>query len=444
MVLHSKFLISSVALLGLLLGSLSFSQANSDMPLNTEVSGNVEFWHFWGSPVRRTAIRRVVAICEQELPNIKVQEVFKPWGDIWTANIAAVAAGSGMPDVIVADRGQLPREAEANIYQSLQPYMDQDNFDPSGFWDFTWEQTLENGESYGIPFETDIRVTFYNRNLVEEAGLDPESPPQTWEEWWAVADELDVKNDDGTFERITLDVLGGNGTPGIWYLLNDADLIRDGEVTVNTPEAAETLTWLKKWIDRYGGFDAYTRFRSKYSAPPNEIFMAGGTVAKVDVAGYNSILTFYRPRVQLEDGETVDLNWGTSLPPYDEGAGPASASGGFALTIPAGAENPEAAWEFMKCVSSIPSQVSWARDTAAIPTTVAAAEDPQLMADPNWQFFVDAMEVVQVYPFIEAYPNWEQELNNRYEAVWQGEMTPEEMLSEAQTAIDAEIAKNTR
>ncbi|MGH7960775.1 MAG: hypothetical protein ACRERD_02975, partial [Candidatus Binatia bacterium] len=67
--------------------------------LNPEVSGEVEFWHFWGSPVRRTAIRRVVALCQSQLPNTTITEVFKPFGDIWTANIAAVAAGSGMPDV---------------------------------------------------------------------------------------------------------------------------------------------------------------------------------------------------------------------------------------------------------------------------------------------------------------------------------------------------------
>jgi multiple sugar transport system substrate-binding protein len=64
----------------------------------------------------------VVALCEQQLPDITVTEVFKPWGDIWTANIAAVAAGSGMPDVIVADRGQMPRDAAGNIYENLQPH----------------------------------------------------------------------------------------------------------------------------------------------------------------------------------------------------------------------------------------------------------------------------------------------------------------------------------
>ncbi|MDQ3398554.1 MAG: hypothetical protein M3511_12450, partial [Deinococcota bacterium] len=117
----------------------------SSVPLNPEVSGNVEFWHFWGSPVRRNAIRRVIATCQQQLPNISVTESFKPFGDIWTANIAAVAGGSGMPDVIVADRIQLPRDADTGIYQSLQDFVDRDAIESAAFWPFTWEQTLYEG-----------------------------------------------------------------------------------------------------------------------------------------------------------------------------------------------------------------------------------------------------------------------------------------------------------
>ena len=33
----------------------------------------ITFWHFWGSPVRRTAIRRVVAICEAQMDGVKVK-----------------------------------------------------------------------------------------------------------------------------------------------------------------------------------------------------------------------------------------------------------------------------------------------------------------------------------------------------------------------------------
>ncbi len=152
-----RFYLASLVLVPLLFVSgVSMSQAPEDTsaPLDPSVSGDVEFWHFWGSPVRRTAIRRVVAMCEAELPNINVTEVFKPWGDIWTANIAAVAAGSGMPDVIVADRNQLPREAADGIYMNLQDRADADGIDGSEFWEFTWNQSQHEGDAYGIPFET--------------------------------------------------------------------------------------------------------------------------------------------------------------------------------------------------------------------------------------------------------------------------------------------------
>ena len=50
--------------------------SGSDAILNPDVSGDITFWHFWGSPVRRTAVRRIVSICEQKLPNIHVTEEF--------------------------------------------------------------------------------------------------------------------------------------------------------------------------------------------------------------------------------------------------------------------------------------------------------------------------------------------------------------------------------
>lgn len=409
--------------------------------LNPEVAGDVEFWHFWGSPVRRTAVRRVVAICEQQLPNIKVTEVFKPWGDIWTANIAAVAAGSGMPDVIIADRGQMPRDAAAEIYEDLQPLIERDGLDSSAFWPFTWEQTLYEGDSFGIPFETDVRVLFYDKNLFEQAGLDPEKPPETWAELQEYTEALTARNEDGTLKRIGFDPLGGSGLPALWFMLSDANLVRDGVINVNTPEAAATLSWISNWLEEFGGFEAYNRFAGQFSAPPNDIFMSGGTAMRIDTAGYSSILNFYRPQVELDNGDIEEMQWGVTVPPHAAGAAAGNSSGGFALSIPKGADNEDAAWEFIKCAASVPAQVSWARDTYAIPTVIEAANDPSLMADPNWGTFVDALESSIVYGFIKGYPAWEQELDNRYEQVWTGKLTPEQALQEAQDAINAELDK---
>jgi multiple sugar transport system substrate-binding protein len=418
----------------------SHAQGGGSVQLDPEVSGDVEFWHFWGSPVRRNAIRRVVAICEAELPNISVTETFKPWGDIWTANIAAVAARSGMPGVIVSDRLQLPRDAADGIYQNLGERADRDGIDASVFWPFAWQQSLYEGDTYGLPFETDVRVLFYNRNVLEEVGLDPNDPPSTWDELWEAADLIDIQNPDGTFQRIAFNPLYGNVGADLWAMTAGHEWVQDGQPVVDDPTVAETLEWVKRWVDRYGGYAELQRFMANYGAPPNDAFMLGAVATRVDVAGYNSQLVFYRPRTTLADGSDPFLDWGAALIPYrDE---PATWSGGFALSIPTGAPDADAAWEFIKCASSRAAQVSWARDTYAIPTEIAAARDPVLMADPNWQFFIDSMEHGRHTEFVPEYSNWHEQFNQRLERIWTGELAIDQALADAQREIDRTIEEH--
>ncbi|ORM32595.1 ABC transporter substrate-binding protein [Williamsia sp. 1135] len=44
-----------------------------------------------------------------------------------------------------------------------------------------------NGETFGVPFVFSTPVLYYNASLFEQAGLDPNSPPGTWEEATAAA-----------------------------------------------------------------------------------------------------------------------------------------------------------------------------------------------------------------------------------------------------------------
>ena len=410
--------------------------------LDPDVSGNVEFWHFWGAPNSRNAVRRLIGNCEQALPNISVTEVFKPWGDIWTANLAAVSAGSGMPDVIVEDRPQLPRIARDGIQSSLQSYIDRDGIDPAVFYPVTWQQTLYEGESYGIPFETDVRVLYYNKTLFEQAGLDPESPPQTWDELTAFADALDRISDDGDLERVGFFPLVGNIGPLLWAKSNGHDSVQeDGSVALDTPAMRETLQWLLDWVARYGGWSNWTTFRGGFQAPPNDDFMSGRVAMKVDTAGYSAVLNFYRPRMGLDDGSVVPIEWGVASIPYGEQ--PVTESLGFALSIPTGAENPDAAWELIKCMTSYDNQVSWSRDTYAIPTIPTAMQSPQLTADPNWQVFSDNMQVTYAEPYVSQYPNWFNDaLGTRFEQLWRGDLTIDQFIEQAQTQIDDVFAES--
>lgn len=421
------------------------TEANPDEPvLNPDVSGEVELWHFWASPVRRNAIRRVIAMCKQKLPNITVTDTVKPFGDIWTANIAAVAGGSGMPGVIVSDRPTLPKDAADGVYMDLQEWATRDNVVRSQFYDWAWDQTLYNGDTYGIPHETDVRVLFYNKQMFTNAGLDPNKPPQTWDEVEAMADKLDKKNADGTYSQIAFMPLWNAGGD-LWAYTNDGDMIAaDGKPALNNPGAVETVEWIKKWVDRYGGWQTVNDYKAKFAAPPNDLFMGNAVAMYADIFGYNSQLEFYRPRADTDNNGVVDgkdgrMDWGITTLPYK--ANPGDWSGGFSLSIPTGAANPEAAWEFIKCATGAEGQISWARDTQAQPTNSIAANDPVLLATPFWDVVAKALSTSTGGVYLSKYPNWSQELNQRWESIWKGEKTPKEALDEAQAAVEAEVAK---
>jgi len=410
--------------------------------LNPDVSGQVELWHFWSSPVRRTAIRRVVAICQQQLPKIKITETFKPFGDIYTANVAAVAAGTGMPDVIVEDRPQLAAKAENNIETDLQKYATRDGIDGSAFWPFTWQQTLYKGDTYGIPFSTDTRMLYYNKNAFKEVGLDPNKPPATWSELEAAAAKLDKKNADGSWARLGFSpLITGNWDQ--WATVNGAQYVtNDGKPNVNDPKVVEAVNWIKKWTDGFGGYDNFVKFRGTFSSPPNDAFMSGKVAMTTDINGYISQLNFYRPQVKKADGSGNEaLDWGIANLPHNDTAPAANYSGGFALSIPRGSKNADAAWEFIKCATGVQPLVSWARDTYEIPANIQAAQDPTLLADPNWQLTIDALKTTKVIPFASQDPNYGQEVDKRQVDVYQGKKTAQQAMDEAQAAIDAQITK---
>jgi multiple sugar transport system substrate-binding protein len=276
----------------------------------------------------------------------------------------------------------------------LQEWADRDGVTRDQFYPWAWDQTLFEGSTYGIPHETDVSVLFWNKQLFEAAGLDPEQPPETC--------------------RIGFFPLWNRGVD-VWQYTNDAEMIGpEGVVQINNPNMVETVEWIQSWVDRYGGWQKLQDFNAKFGAPPNDNFMSNGIAM---------------PR----------MDWGIGLLPHDEDAKGGTWSGGFSMSIPTGSDNAEAAWEFIKCATGAEGQSSWARDTQAQPTNIAAAEDPVLQSNPTWQVVDDALAVSTGGNSLPAYPNWSEQLGQRYERIWTGELTPQQALDEAQAAVEAEI-----
>jgi len=287
--------------------------ATSAYQMRTNVQGNMDFWHFWGSPVRRNAIRRIIGEFGAVYPGIKVNETYVPFGDIFTRLLTTVAAGSGMPDAIVDDRGQLRARAANQIDTSFADLAKRDNVTGEAFWPFTWTETIANSEPFGLPYETDIRVLYYNKAALADAGLDPEKPPTNWDELTASADKIDQKDGD-KLVRIAFYPTVGNIGLDTWGWCNGGEWqTSDNTPTINRAENVAALAWMKTWADRYG-VSNFNAFKGSFGQGNQDEFMSGKVAMKVDIQGYTSQLNFYNPKFLTKDKK--DLGYGVAaIPP---------------------------------------------------------------------------------------------------------------------------------
>ena len=87
-------------------------------------------------------------------------------------------------------------------------------FDTSPFQPSTIAAYSASGVQWGMPFNVSNPVLYYNRNMFEAAGLDPDRPPQSLEELRQYSQQL-VDSGAATYG---IAVESGSGSGGGWYI----------------------------------------------------------------------------------------------------------------------------------------------------------------------------------------------------------------------------------
>ncbi len=118
-------------------------------------------------------------------PGVDVTLELEPEGGVFQALIAA----GNQPDMIITSFGpQLGTLAAQDAVVALE--------DLPGAEDLFARLTPRAvqdlyGHNYYVPVGADVTLMIYNRTLFEEAGLDPDDPPTTWDEFLAAAEAID-------------------------------------------------------------------------------------------------------------------------------------------------------------------------------------------------------------------------------------------------------------
>lgn len=166
-----------------------------------ESQTTVEWWDAQ-TGVDEEITNKMIETFEGKNPDIKINRTYIAQTQGTQANdklLTAIAAGTP-PDVFKFDRFIVAQFAAQGFLTDLTEFANRDGIKADDYWDFAWEEANYNGKLYALPYDTDTRALWYNKDIFEEAGLDPEKPPQTLAELQEIADKLTVK---GANDRIT-------------------------------------------------------------------------------------------------------------------------------------------------------------------------------------------------------------------------------------------------
>ena len=111
-------------------------------------------------------------------PDVEVEFVAQPFDQYYTLLGAAIQSGKG-PDVILFNGGgQLRDRTDALV--PLDAHVTADRQRLAG-----WDAFTRDGKTYAAPVTLQGHPVYYNKALYRQAGLDPEAPATTWDEFVA-------------------------------------------------------------------------------------------------------------------------------------------------------------------------------------------------------------------------------------------------------------------
>ncbi|MFN3685426.1 extracellular solute-binding protein [Salinarimonas sp.] len=388
----------------------------------------IEYWQYvFDSRVR--AMDQLIERFQAENPGITVRHVTFPYADYQTRVVAAHAAGRG-PDVVQLFYGWTDNFVDGGILQPLSREAFPHEEIEGAFFPIVSAMKRED-EYYGLPTAVRSLALFYNKNLFTEAGLDPDSPPQTLDEWIAAAEATTKRDGAGNMisAGTTLDMAGQDHH---WWR---EVLVRQfgGEpytddyrtVTYDSEEGRAAFAWytglqLERGVGAAGFMDeGQAAFRAGLAA-----MTIDGTFR---LGAFRSIESF---------------EWGVAELPAGPDGTRSNYSSYFANGIGARAqgERLEAAEKFLAYITSPEAMDVWLETVGELPARREVALTEENLADPIYAPFLRGLEYAHTTLFVDEAAQRQLIIDATNRVLLQGQ-SPADALAEAaqreQAIIDA-------
>lgn len=356
--------------------------------------------------------RKIADEFEKAHSNITVNVDVSPWNEYWT-KLEAAATGGTLPDVFWMNGPNIVRYAEANILMPIDDRLAKDNVDMTNYPQSLVKLYTVEGKNYTMPLFWDTAALWYNKEIFDNAGVP--YPDDTWdfEKLKEVAAQLTDKSKD------IYGIAAKMHNQGVYYntILQAGGFVISEDRKTSGFDKPETIEGIRVWLDLINEGLSPT-FQQMTDVKPDELFQTG-RIAMI-YGGVWMYPVFSRDKY-LKD------KLGIAVMPKLKQRG--AVLHGVGCAISSETKNPDAAWAFVKFLSSKKANDIFAKSGAGLSAYLSSVDLfmlEEMKKGFNVQVFTEQMEYATMYPCSKYTLKWQAEEKKYLEKAWAGEMPVEE------------------
>lgn len=232
--------------------SNSSSDGNSSNGENSGEASKIVFWAPFSGADGEFMKTMVDKFNEEHTGKVQVDMTIVPQTDYYKTVDLAFAGEQTLPNIMIAHVDQIPTYASRGLLADMTDFSKSAGLSEKDFPSSVWNAIHMDDKQYAIPLDIHPLVFYWNKDMFEAAGLDPDQPPTTRSQFLEYAEKM-TNSDKGEY---------GFVVPTLWpqqFIFptvlhqNGGELadVESGKITFNSEAGVEALQFMIDLINKY-------------------------------------------------------------------------------------------------------------------------------------------------------------------------------------------------
>lgn len=401
--------IAVVAIAALMAGSLTNVGAVSAAE-PTEIT-EITFWHYMSEDKEGKFVNEAIEEFNNSQDEVHVTAQYLPREELMKQYTIGVVSGE-LPDCGMVDNPDHASYASMGVFEDITDLYN--SWDEADFMEGSINSCYYDDKLYGLPWGNNCLGLFYNKSMLEEAGVEV---PTTWSELEAACEKLTtdtckglaisaIGNEEGTFQYMPWLLSAGGSVDNL-----------------TSDESKESMTYLKDLMDK--GYISKECINWT-QADAEKQFASGQAAMMINGPWQFSGLSDDAP----------DLEYGVAKVPKADDGDYASVLGGENVAICKGA-NVEASWKFLTWITSKEESAKICEAIGRYSPRADVDVQEMYKDDPLNATFAEILPTAESRGPSPVWPEISEAIYSAEQEVLSGQKDVDTAMSDAQAKIDA-------